>query len=303
MQSAPASTIPTTKRRWLRRLTTAFLVGVVLFVAGSWYFAYRLTKPHQHSIGNPPADFSFPIESITLNSNDGRTVCGWLVPADDRERAIILLHGYTGDRTTMLARAKFFREQGYTVLLYDACACGESAGECITFGYHESHDLLSALEFLRRRDYQRIACLGVSQGGATILFAGRFPQHFGHVRCVICESVYDELEHAVDRRFRRYFGIPGRPACCLLVPFAEWRTGIAIDEVKPVAHVGKLQCPVLLISGDQDNRVYVEDTQALFAAAQEPKELWLIPGAGHHDLFRCEGYELKVTAFLERHMK
>ena len=51
--------------------------------------------------------------------------------------------------------------------------------------------------------------------------------------------------------------------------------------------------------GDQDNRVYVEDTQALFAAAAEPKELWLIPGAGHHDLFRCEGYEAKVSAFLD----
>lgn len=301
MQSAP--TFQSRPRRWLRRLTTALLVGIVLFVAGSWYFAYRLTKPHQHSVGDPPASFPFSVESIKLACDDGRTVRGWLVPAAYHERAIVLLHGYTGDRTTMLPRAKFFREQGYTVLLYDACACGESVGECITFGYRESHDLLAALAFLRQRGYQRLACLGVSQGGATIIFAAQQPQQLDKVRCVICESVYDDMEHPVDRRFRRYLGIPAWPASCLMVPFAEWRTGITIDQVRPVDHIGKLPCSVFVISGDQDNRVYVDDTRALFAAAAEPKELWLIPGAGHQDLFRCEGYEAKVTAFLEKHMK
>src|SRR5262249_44500534 len=188
MQSAPV--VQLRSRRWLRRLTITLLVGIVLFVAGSWYFAYRLTKPHQHSVGDPPASFPFSTESIELACDDGRTVRGWLVPADSHERAIVLLHGYTGDRTTMLPRTKFFREQGYTVLLYDACACGESVGECITFGYHESNDLGAALAFLRQRDYERIACLGVSQGGATIIFAAQKPQHFENVRCVICESVY-----------------------------------------------------------------------------------------------------------------
>jgi len=284
----------------LRRLGYALVAAAVLFIIGSWYVAHRLTAPRHRSIGEPPADFSFNLESATLTTEDGLTLRGWLAPAGDTDRAIVLLHGYTGDRRTMLPRAKFFRRLGYTVLFYDARACGESGGECISFGYHESADLCAALTFLRERGYRRLACLGVSQGGATILLAA---EKLGDVRCVICESVYDELEHAIARRSRLYLGVPGWPACCLMVPIAERRTGIGIHDVKPVQQIGKLGCPVFLISGDQDNRVYVEDTNALFAAANEPKELWFVAGAGHHDLFRSTGYEEKVTRYLEKFMK
>lgn len=301
-QPAAIPSVVPAPRRWPRRCLSILLVGAVLFVLVSWFSAYNLTRPRNHSVTEPPIDFPYHVETITFETGDGLTLRGWLFPDDDddNDKAIILLHGYTGHRGTMLPRAKFFREQGYTVFAYDARACGESGGDCITFGYREADDLVATVDLLRKRGWERIACLGVSQGGATILLGA---EKLDGVRCVICESVYDELEHAVDRRFRRYFGIPGWPACCLLVPFAEWRTGIAINDVKPVANIGKLPCPVLLISGDKDNRVYEEDTQALFTAAKEPKELWMIPGAGHEDLFRQNGYEQRVLEFVAKHMK
>jgi len=34
---------------------------------------------------------------------------GWFVPAEDRERVIVQLHGYGGDRWNMVPRTKFFR--------------------------------------------------------------------------------------------------------------------------------------------------------------------------------------------------
>jgi fermentation-respiration switch protein FrsA (DUF1100 family) len=78
---------------------------------------------------------------------------------------------------------------------------------------------------------------------------------------------------------------------------------LSIDDVKPVDHVGKLPCPILIISGDEDDRTWPEDAQRLFAAACEPKELWMIEGARHEDLFRKPGYVEKVQAFLDRRMK
>ncbi len=71
----------------------------------------------------------------------------------------------------MLPRAKFFREHGYNVLLYDARACGESSGDCVTMDFLEAKDLEAGLAWLRAKGMGRIACLGVSQGGATILLA------------------------------------------------------------------------------------------------------------------------------------
>jgi dipeptidyl aminopeptidase/acylaminoacyl peptidase len=186
------------------------------------------------------------------------------------------------------------------VLLYDARAGGESTGDSITFGYRERRDLIAAVNLLKDRGHTDIACLGVSQGGATILFAA---DDLKDVKCVICESVYDEMRHAVDRRMRHYTGIPGSFGACLMVPFAEQRLGLTIDVVKPVEHIGKLPCPVFVISGENDDRTSPEDTQRLFDAAREPKELWMLSEARHEDLFHFAGYEQKVQSFLKRHFK
>jgi dipeptidyl aminopeptidase/acylaminoacyl peptidase len=282
-------------KRLLRWIVLIALFAGLLFVGVSWVYAHRLTRARPNTVGSPPADFPFAIENVTFTSSDQQTLAGWLVPAPNSERAIVLLHGYTGTRRQMLPRARFFREQGYTVFLYDARAGGESTGDQVSFGYRERHDVIAAVKFLRDRGCKDIACLGVSQGGATILFAAK---ELPDVTCVICESVFDEMTHAVDRRMRRYTGVPGCLGACLMVPFAEHRLGLVIDDVRPVDHIAALKCPVFIISGEKDDRTWPEDTQRLFEAAREPKQLWMLPDAGHEDLFRFAGYEAKVLDFL-----
>jgi len=284
-------------KRILRWILVVGLVAVSVFASGSWAAAYLLTRAWPTVVGEPPGDFTYPVESIRFTTTDGKTIAGWFVPAEDRAKTIVLLHGKAGNRKQMLPRARLFRELGYSVLLYDARACGESTGEHITFGYREKHDVIAAVRFLEERGHLNIACLGVSQGGATILFAA---EELPNVQCVICESVYDEMTHAVDRRLRRYTGVPGWLGASLMVPIAEHRLELSIDDVRPVAHVGKLACPLLVISGTNDNRTWSVDTQRLFEAAREPKEMWMIEGAGHEDLFRHAGYQEKVLAFLNR---
>jgi pimeloyl-ACP methyl ester carboxylesterase len=286
-------------RRNVRRLCLFFLTMSVLFALASGFFAYRLTGPRSRSVGQPPPSFPFPVSDVAWETTDNHTIRGWFVPAPDSDRAIVLLHGYAGDRRSMLPRAQFFRQHGYNVLLYDARACGESSGDCVTMGFHEAKDLEAGLDWLRNKDLRQVACLGVSQGGATILCAA---EKMGEVRCVICESVFDELAHAVDRRFRHYFGIPGWLGACLVIPIAEHRTSVAMDQVRPVREIGRLPCPVFIISGDRDTKTWPEDTQRLFEAAHDPKELWMVPGAGHADLYGPE-YEAKVIGFLRKYMK
>jgi fermentation-respiration switch protein FrsA (DUF1100 family) len=285
-------------KRLLRWTLIAALLAVFLFVGGSWIFAQRLTRARPSAVGAPPADFPYPIESVTFTSSDRQTLSGWLAPAPDSKRGIVLLHGWGGNRKQMLPRARYFREHGFTALLYDARACGESSGDAVTFGYREHLDVIAAVKLLKDRGCTDISCLGVSQGGATILFAA---DELQGVKCVICESVFDEMTHAVDRRMRRYTGVPGALSASLMVPFAEHRLGLDIDQVKPADYVGKLPCPVFIVSGDQDKHTWPEDTRRLFEAAREPKELWMVPGARHEDLFRFPEYPDKVRSFLERH--
>ncbi|HZZ78324.1 MAG TPA: alpha/beta fold hydrolase [Gemmataceae bacterium] len=285
-------------KRLLRWTLISLATAGVVFVAGSWLFAVRLTGPRQCDIGPPPERFPHPIEPVTFTASDDETLSGWFVPAASK-KGVVLLHGYTGTRKQMLPRAHVLRDQGYNVLLYDARACGESSGDRVSFGYHERHDLIAAVKLLRERGCTDISCLGVSQGGATILFAA---DDLPDLKCVICESVYDEMANAVDRRLRHYTLMPGWVGASLLVPFAERNIDLPIDAVKPIDHIGKVRCPILVISGECDDKTWPEDTRHLFDAAPEPKQLWMVPDARHQDLFQFPGYQDRMIEFLRHYL-
>jgi pimeloyl-ACP methyl ester carboxylesterase len=275
-------------------------LAALAFVLLSWFFAYKLTAPRQRPVGPPPADFPFAIEPVLFATADEQHIHGWFVPATSADSAVVLLHGYGGDRRQMLPRARFLGALGIATLLYDARACGESTGDVITFGMQESHDLVAAVNLLKARGFRNIGCLGMSQGGATILLAA---EKLPELRCVVCESAYDEIAHAMDNRFRHYLKMPGWLGGSLLVPFAEGRTGVNVDDIRPIDGIGKLKCPILLVSGADDPKTLPADTTRLFEAAHEPKELWMVPGVGHRDLFSQEGYRERIGAFLRKHLQ
>ena len=80
--------------------------------------------------------------------------------------------------------------------------------------------------------------------------------------------------------------------------------GVGVDELRPIESIRQLHCPVLILSGTADRHTTEAQTRALFAAANEPKELWLVQGASHDDLFRFDksGYAAHVLGFLDRHL-
>ncbi len=235
---------------------------------------------------------------VAFTTLDGLKLRGWYYPAEGR-RGAVLLHGYMANRLEMVDRAMMFRRAGFSVLIYDARASGESDGDLISFGYSEQNDLLAALDLMRSRGVDDITCLGASQGGATIAFAG---DKLKGVRCVILESTYNTLETTIERRFNSFLGCPLHPFGDLLIYFGEKRLGVAMDSIKPVRAITSLRVPLMIISGKLDGNVSVDDTYQLFNAATVKKELWLVPNAGHYDLILRAGldYEKRVMGFVER---
>ena len=56
------------------------------------------------------------------------------------------------------------------------------------------------------------------------------------------------------------------------------------DAYPSLERIRELGCPLLVLHGDRDEIVPVDQGKALFAAAPEPKRLHVFPGAGHNDL-------------------
>jgi fermentation-respiration switch protein FrsA (DUF1100 family) len=285
-------------RRSRRLRLGALLAATVTFAGASAYFARRLTGPFFHYVGPVPADFGWPAEAVRFPARgDGIPLGGWFVPCPGATEAVVLLHGWGADRRSMLPRAAWFRAKGFAVLLYDARGDGESGGRFSSMGWWETRDLLGAVDWLHGRGLTKFGCVGVSQGGATIALAGT---RLRGIQWAVLESVYPTLSSAVDRRFKNHFGVPAWLAGCLMVPFAEWRLSVSVDAIEPVRHVAELDCPILILNGDQDRNTKPEDATRLYTAAREPKTFVLVPGAGHEDLakFAPAEYQSRLETFL-----
>ncbi len=148
------------KRRILAALAAAFLCLAVLLAAGE-----VLSQPHHRPVGPAPADL--PAIPVRFDTVLGQSLSGWLVRGDAGAGAVLLLHGIGADRRQMLGRARFLHRLGYSVLLIDLPAHGESAGDRVTFGWNESQGVAAALDYLSDAlPDEKIGVIGASLGAA-----------------------------------------------------------------------------------------------------------------------------------------
>jgi alpha-beta hydrolase superfamily lysophospholipase len=201
----------------------------------------------------------------------------------------------------MLERARVLHEHGYATILIDLQAHGESSGDAITAGHLEKHDVRAAVEFARREHpFERIGVIGVSLGGAAAVLASPLD-----IDALVIESVYPNIADAILNRVAAKLGpFSSIPASLLLIQLKP-RFGISPSELRPIDRMPLVGCPVCVASGTADRHTTVTETEQLFAAAPEPKELWLVDGAAHVDLFRIDPvhYGQKVIGFLDRHLR
>ena len=278
---------------WVAAAAAMVCFGGIL--TGGWFLA----RPASQIVGAAPSDLG--AEVVTVPVSEGRAIRGWFVPGTPGAGAVLLLHPVRGNRTSMVSRARFLHADGRAVLLVDLQAHGESPGRRITFGARESEDAHAALAYLRSRTpNERTGAIGWSLGGAAALL-GREPLP---VDALVLEAVYPTIGEAVADRLRIRVGPLGPVIAPLLTSQLRLWTDVGVDALRPIDAIGRTHAAVLIIAGERDPRTRLEESQRLFAAAPEPKELWVVPGAGHddyHDVSTAT-YEARVRRFLNAHL-
>lgn len=243
-----------------------------------------------------------PVHPVRIPASNGTDVHGWLVYGKGGNGAVLLVHSIRSNRVEMLSRARFLSELGYHTLLIDLQAHGETPGSRITFGARESENVEAAVNFLRTTfPNERIGAIGVSLGAAAIVLA----RHDLRLSAVILESLHPTLEEAVENRLKLFLGEYGTFFLPLLLFQITLFTDTPIDQLSPIERINNLNSPLLIISGTKDKHTTPPETERLFAAAREPKELWIVPGAGHFNMHEYAGrtYEQEVSGFLEHYLR
>ncbi|MDI3341767.1 MAG: alpha/beta fold hydrolase [Sphaerobacter sp.] len=295
--------------RWWRRARLALLV-VVLLAAGvlggvGWVGSERALHPEPAVY--PWTLAAFPelrAEPVVFQSRTGIPIAGRLFRGTNGA-TIVLSHGYGDHQDQLLPWAAFLNRAGFTVFTYDMRNRGSSGGDDVTLGALEQEDLLSAIDYLASRpdiDATRIGALGVSLGGAVSIMAAA---QDSRIRAVVDDCGFSDAPTVIETGFEHFLGIPAFPFAPITVWIAEQRAGVTIDTVRPGDVVARLSPrPLLIIHGTADPVVPVAHSERLFAAAREPKELWLVPGAGHNESRVVAGsaYEQRVVDFFRAHL-
>jgi uncharacterized protein len=121
------------------------------------------------------------------------------------------------------------------------------------------------------------------------------------VAAVVADAAFAELHHPVGNRMR-HVGYPlAQLGSRAIVVAAALRTRARL--LNPIAAVARIAPrAILLIAPKADELISWRQSVRLFEAAGEPKELYVVEGAGHAQAYAVDPdeYRRRVLGFLER---
>ncbi|MFF2088044.1 alpha/beta hydrolase [Nocardia sp. NPDC058176] len=223
--------------------------------------------PDKH-VAQTPAAFGLDYRDLTMRTADGLDVHGWFVRAERPRAHILYAHGNAGtigDRVSIIA---LLVAAGFDVLAFDYRGFGHSAGSPGEQGtYLDARAARTALLDQPEVDPDRVLYLGKSLGGGVLLeLATEFPP-----AGMILMSTFSGMRDAARSVY------PFLPAP--LIP----------NAYPSLRRIADLRVPVLMMHGDRDELLPLRHAERLYAAANEPKELVVVPGAGHNDVIDTLG--------------
>jgi len=248
-----------------------------------------------------PDEYDLAYQDVFFTTSDGVRLHGWYFPADMTigNRAakplgtVLHLHGNAANITGHYEFVRWLPDAGYNLLAFDYRGYGRSGGTITRAG--SILDAEAALAYLREHsdvDPDRIFVIGQSLGGAvaTVMAA----RQKGKIQALV-----------IDGAFARYRDIARhhvmhQPLTCAV---GWWYPFLLDRQCDPIDHVAEISpTPMLFIHGERDRVVPARMGRELYEKAKEPKELWIVPGMDHYEVWEDRAEELhgRILEFFKR---
>jgi pimeloyl-ACP methyl ester carboxylesterase len=282
-------------------------VSMLIFVIGPFMLMqpYRRTADYYHRYTSllHPSALSSDYEDLTLSTSEGIPLSCWFLRSPGGTRGtVIYLHGVSECKIAGLPVAQMLLRRGFNVFLYDSRRHGESGGAFCTYGFYEKHDTSTIISYLRsRRDITtgKIGLFGNSMGAAVAI---QVTANDPRVAAVVAESGFATLRTIFDDYQKRMIKLPWHYLRNIVIKRSEYLAHFKANAVSPLDAIHRVNVPIFILHGTADELIKPRYSEAVFAHANEPKELWLIPGACHSDMVDVGGdeYKRRVVEFFEK---
>ncbi|MBX8495880.1 alpha/beta hydrolase [Pseudomonas cichorii] len=240
-----------------------------------------------------PADVQ-ELELNTPSFGTSQNIHAWWWPATRKDApAILYLHGSRWNLTGQLFRIEQLRALGFSILAIDYRGFGQSMGQLPSEDtvYEDARIAWDRLKQLQP-DPQRRLIYGHSLGGAVAVDLaaelGRDAKEDDtptQARGLIIESTFTSLADVAAAIANT--SLPVR-----------WLLSQKFDSLDKIADI---HMPVLIVHGTDDRYVPARFSEELFEAAQEPKNLLLVPGGTHNNSMRLgrQAYSQAIQTLLK----
>jgi len=236
------------------------------------------------SLERTPADVGLNFEDVFFTTRDGVRLHGWFVPHRNAHSTLVWFHGNAGNISHRVENIKLLHELvRVNVFIFDYRGYGRSDGRPSEQGTYLDGE--AALELIGNKlgdeNRKKIILFGRSLGAAIATeMATRFVS-----QALILESPFVSIAE-MARTILPFFPIG---------PFLQTQYNVG-ERIK------KIRGPLLVLHGDQDEIVPIEQGRKVFDAAPEPKTFFPIAGAAHNDTYIVGGknYFRQLKDFIDQ---
>jgi uncharacterized protein len=253
---------------------------------GGLYFAQRSLIYYPDQTRPLAPDFGVPeMTAFDLTTEDGINLLTWYhPPASASAPVIVYFHGNAGHIGYRASKIRPYMDAGFGVLLLSWRGYSGNEGSPSEEGLYS--DGRAALSFLETEGItpDRMVLYGESLGSAIAVELAHNQAESGtSVGAVVLEAPFTSLPEVATQHY------PWLPVSWMME-----------DRFESLSKIGDVMSPVLVLHGELDNVVPVDQGWRMAEAAKKPKQGRFYAEAGHNDLYEFDAAD-SVISFIEKY--
>ncbi|MDR0312239.1 MAG: alpha/beta hydrolase [Treponema sp.] len=274
---------------------------------GSRHPSFEQVRKDQLSRGHANFDAydKMDKEPFIING-DGADIVGEFIPAQralqpgERPKCVIRVHGHGQNRLISVRYIKAFMDMGYSAVIYDQRAFGDSTGKFCTLGYKEKYDLSAIISHVKKRlgENAIIGVHGESLGAITIMEALGIDKR---IDFAVVDGGCTTFREASVNKMKHVIHLRSSLMMYMINRSLKKKYGFNFADVEPIKRVAESDVPILFIHGTEDKEFPVSMCKDLRKASKNPlSSMEIFEGVGHcqcHALY-TERYEKAITQFV-----
>lgn len=245
---------------------------------------------------------SQPHEDLWIESFDGLKLHATWFPQGECKKVVICFHGYTSQgMSDYIGLSGYYLQKGYSMLLVDERAHGQSEGKHIGFGCLDRQDALKWIEKVIKDCGEDVEILlhGTSMGGATVLMTSGLKLPI-QVKGIVSDCAFTSAKEVFTHVLKSMYHMPAFPTIQISDFMNRKLSGYGLDECNAAREVKKAKVPILLIHGSGDTFVPCSMCETIYQNCASPKKKLIIEGAAHAESYYKDptSYEKALNEFI-----